>query len=202
MHEESLPSKPTLVLRFDVSERAGKVRVFYGTTDSPHESGFEALRGWERIPTAGVGFPTLKCEVESERPGYRSIFGWIQVVTQKFPGSSGAMMIVDRFPAFLNRDIPFASLGYSPSLFDAPAFNSLPAVDWRAATFLCTLPLMETRETILPLVGFTWGYRISRPGGRPIRYPLQAALGRDWRRTKNLLRDRHPKWRFASRLGR
>jgi hypothetical protein len=199
MHETSFPERPAAIVPFERADRAGVVRVFYGVTRRPADSGFEALRGWATEDRAGVGFPTVKCEVESSRPGYGSSFGWIQWVSQAFPGSPNKVGVVDRFPALRNHRIPFAAMGYSPTFFDAPAFNSLPAVDWRAALFLCSLPMMSPREPIAPLVGLRWGYRITKGGTAPTPYPLEPATGPDWRRVRAELVPRFPGWRFAAR---
>jgi len=198
MREASLPSKPSTVLAFGRAGRTGVVRVRYGRTRAPRDSGFGALKGWERSTRAGVGFPTIKCEVESRRPGYWNALGWIQWVTQEFPGQKNDVRLVDRFPAFLDLDLPFAAAGYAPTFFDAPAFNSLPAVDWHATLFLCTVPAMSRKEAILPLVGMTWGYHIDRPGERPRSYPLAVATLADWRATRRELVLRHPTWKFAT----
>jgi hypothetical protein len=197
MHETSFPKAPTLTLRFERAGRAGTVRAFYGITHSPAESGFPALKGWGRAIRAGVGFPTIKCEVECDRPGYWNLLGWIQLVGQEFPGRRKRVILVDRFPAFLRHDIPFVAMGYAPSVFDAPAFNSLPSVDWRAALFLCTLPMMSRREEIVPLAGVRWGYGIDREGETPTPYPVRPATDVDWREVRAQLVRRHSKWRFA-----
>lgn len=174
------------------------VRCYYGNTPTASASGFPALKGWSRATRAGVGFPTIKCDVESDLPGYWSHLGWIQWVTQEFPGNRKPVRLVDRFPAFLDRDLPFATMGYAPSFFDAPAYLSLPAVDWRATLFLCTLPIMSRREAVAPLVGFTWGYRIARRGDTPTPYALGLASRGDWLRVRSELEKLHPKWVFAA----
>ncbi len=193
-------STPPVVVHFGGHGRAGTVRCHYGVTSKASESGFPALRGWTRATQAGVGFPTIKCEVVSERPGYWSNFGWIQWVTQDFPGKRTPVRLVDRAPAFLDRDLPFATMGYAPSFFDAPAYLSLPAIDFRATLFLCTLPMMSRREAVAPLVGFTWGYRIANQGEAPSPHPLEVATRSDWSRIRPQLSKHHPKWRFAPRF--
>jgi hypothetical protein len=197
MREASFPGRPAATVRFTGRGRSGRVVVRYGVTARPAASGFPALAGWSRVARAGVGFPTIKCEVESDRPGYWAILGWVQWVAQEFGDGRDAVGLVDRVPALLDRDVPFAVLGYAPTFFDAPAFLSRPAVDWRATAFLTTLPTMSRREPVAPLVGFRWGYRIRRDGGRPVPYPLEAASAPDWRRVRGELVRLHPAWRFA-----
>lgn len=198
MHELGLPNSPSSVVRFDRYHRAGSVRVYYGVTGRSADSGFPALKGWERETRAGVGFPAIKCEVESDRPGYWNALGWIQWVTQEFRTHRRPFRVVDRFPAFLDRDIPFACAGYAPTFFDAPAYNSLPPVDFRALLFLCTVPIMSRREAIVPLVGFRWGYEVQESGGKPHPYPLEPAAPRDWRSVRMALLPRHRAWRFGA----
>ncbi len=202
MHESSFGKRPTIVARFRRGGHAGTVRCYHGVTRRASESGFSALRGWERERTAGVAFPTIKCRVESARPGYWSLLGWIQGVTQVFPGRPNPVRIVDRLPVYRRLDLPFATLGYEPAFFDAPAYNSRPAVDWRAALFLCTLPMLGAREAIEPLAGFTWGYRIAHPGADPDPYRLELATSPAWSTLRKLLIERHPKWTFDPRYQR
>jgi len=199
MLEASFEPTSAVVLRFNAHSRTGRVRCYYGITPRAVDSGFPALSGWAKERRAGVGFPTIKCEVEGERPGYWNNFGWIQWVTQDFDDGRKPFRVVDRVPAFLDRDLPFATLGYAPNFFDAPAYLSLPAVDFRASLFLCTLPTMSRREAIAPLAGFTWGYRIARKGTRPIAHPLKLATKADWQRVRSELKMRHRNWKFATR---
>jgi len=198
MHESSLPNRPTLTRRFHGAGRSGTVRAYYGVTMRPSESGFRFLAGWAGIPTAGVGFPTIKCEVESDRPGYGSALGWVQWVTQEFGDGRASVTLVDRPPSLLDRDLPFLSFGYAPTVFDAPAFNSLPEVDWCARLFLCTAPMLSREETIRPLFGVVWGYRIAAEGRRPTPYPLVGATRADWSEARRALTAGHPEWKFAA----
>ena len=197
MQEASFASTSPVSVRFHGYGRSGVVRCYYGVTPGPAESGFPALRGWAKASRAAVGFPTIKCEVESDRPGYWSIFGWIQWVTQDFSRKRKAVRLVDRLPAFLDRDLPFATMGYAPAFFDAPAYLSLPAIDFQATLFLCTLPMMSHREAISPLAGFNWGYRIAKRGDAPTSYPLETASNGDWRRVRTEVARLHTKWRFT-----
>jgi hypothetical protein len=201
MQEASFARRRTLVTRFTGERRSGRIRTFYGTTRRSADSGFPALQGF---PSAGavIGFPVIKCEVECDQPGYWSCLGWIQWVTQEFGGRRPRVALVDRFPSILDRDVPFLGSGYAPTFFDAPAFNSLPKVDWRASLFLCTLPLMGRREPVVPLAGFLWGYRIATAGGAVEPYPCRAATARDWAKVRPELKARHPAWRFGAWKGR
>jgi hypothetical protein len=183
--------------RFRRNGHAGIVRALYGLTRTARGSGFPALAGWERVRRAGVGFPTLRCEVRTRSPGYWGVLGWIQWVTQDHDDARGRVELVDRLPALLDRDVPYLSYGYAPTFFDAPAYNSLPAVDWRASAWLCTLPLLSRREPVVPLVGLRWGYRIAREGDPPVPHPLEAARPRDWSFVRRALARRHRAWTFA-----
>ena len=199
MQEASFTSAEPVVVHFRGWGRAGTVRSYYGVTKTASGNGFPALRGWSDVRKAGAGFPTIKCEVESDRPGYWSNLGWVQWVTQDFPDRRNAVRLVDRLPAFLDQDVPFATMGYAPSFFDAPAYLSLPAIDWRATLFLCTLPMMSRREPVAPLAGFTWGYRIASRGKPPVPYPIGLAGPGDWFRVRAELLRRHPRWKFEPR---
>lgn len=200
MQEASFSSRLVVTVPFSAYDRRGTVQCYYGTTPRAADRGFPALSGWNTARRAGVGFPTIKCELESDRPGYWSMFGWIQWVTQDFPDRRRAVRLVDRPPAFLDRDLPFATMGYTPTFFDAPAYLSLPAIEFRASLFLCTLPMMSRREHVAPLAGFNWGYRISRTGEAPTPYPLELASEGDWARVRSQLSQRHPRWRFARKF--
>lgn len=194
--------RTTLDARFGRDGRAGTVRAVYGITRTAEESGFPALPGWEHERSAGVGFPNLRCEVTTARPGYWGLLGWIQWVTQEHADARGRVELVDRLPALNDRDVPYHSYGYAPTFFDAPAYNSLPAVDWRASAWLCTLPLLSRREPVTPLCGFLWGYRIVREGSAPRLHPLRLARPADWSVVRRALASRHPAWTFEPRLAR
>jgi hypothetical protein len=191
--------RPSVRARFDRQGRAGWVRAYYDRTESAAASGFPTLVGWERATDAGVGFPRLRVEVTSDRPGYGAILGWIQWVTQEFPSDRTKVRLVDRLPALLDRDVPFLAYGFAPTFFDAPAYNSHPAVDWRASAWLCSVPMMSRREPIVPLFGLTWGYRIAENGAEPVPHPILRATASEWRTVRAELARRHPAWRFASR---
>jgi hypothetical protein len=197
LKELSFPEHPRRVVRLDRAGRSGDVRVYYGVTRHPSEAGFPALPGWAKARRAGVGFPMVKCEVESSKPGYWSNLGWIQWVTQDFPDGRAGPRLVDRLPAFLELDTPFTTMGYSPSFFDAPAQNSLPRIDFRATLFLCTLPMLHRTEPIVPLAGFVWGHHIDADGGTPTPYSLESARGPDWTRVRAAVASRHRTWNFA-----
>ncbi len=201
MHEASFPRRPTRTTRFHRAGRSGQVRTFYGTTARPADSGFPWLKGWRTARSAGIGFPTIKCTVEGEQPGYGSQLGWIQWVTQDFHGERKPVQLVDRAPSLLGLDLPFLSVGYAPTFFDAPAYNSLPRIDWTASLFLTTLPMMDRREPVVPLCGWVWGYRIERRGGAVQPLPLRPATAGDWRRARQELARRHRSWRFSARFG-
>ncbi|MFZ1022638.1 MAG: hypothetical protein WAN87_00690 [Thermoplasmata archaeon] len=196
MQEPSFSSRPLRISPFRSAGRSGTVRVYYGLTRHGKDSGFTALKGFG-ADRAGRGFPTIKCEVRCDEPGYWSVLGWIQWVTQDFGKNRTRVELVDRLPSMLDRDLPFVSVGYSPTFFDAPAFNSLPKVDWHASLFLCTLPMLSRSEAIEPLAGFLWGYRIERARGDVVPYRLQSATAGDWIVVRRRLAERHPQWKFA-----
>jgi len=197
MHEESFAGVSPVRTRFDRCGRRGEAVVACGRTPTPEASGFAALSGWEEEREAGVGFPTIKASARSDRPGYLATFGWLQWVVQRYPGGR-SVRLVDRPPSLLDRDLPFAAVGYEPTFFDAPAYNRLPAVDWDATLFLTTLPILSRREPVVPLAGFRWGYRIRRTGSAPVARPLSRATAADWRRVRGEVGRRHRRWRFAT----
>lgn len=196
--EPSFPSRPTLELSFDRAGRTGRVRVRYGTTRRASDSGFAAIRGFS-APDSGAGFPTIKAEVETDQHGYLNDLGWIQWVHQKFPGRRRSTQIVDRFQSMLDLDCPFATLGYAPTFFDAPAWPLRPAVRWSAILFLTTVPIMSRREPILPLAGFDWGYDIAERGALPVPRSVVPARPANWRTIREEVGRAHPRWRFAAR---
>ena len=197
MQEPSFPSVPSLETRFNRLGRAGIVHVYCGMTTQPSDSGFSALSAFAGVSRAGVGFPAIKCVVESHRPGYWSELGWIQWAKEDYSDKRKPLRVVDRLPAYLDRDIPFATMGYAPTFFDAPAQMSLSPMEFRATLFLCTVPLLSRDEAIAPLAGFTWGYSIVKSGDLPSSCPLKRASKRDWLLVREEVGKRHPAWRFA-----
>lgn len=197
MHERSFTARPTRGVRYDRAGRTGVVRVFYGSTLRSEDSGFPSLMGWKRGPATGVGFPTIKCTVTCDQAGYWSNLGWIQWVTMDYHGGHKDAALVDRPPSMAQLDLPFATFGYCPTFFDAPAYPSHPRINWNASLFLCTFPMMTRREPIVPLTGFEWGYRIPHRGGAVTRLPLRVAKDEDWKRTRTEVARRHRTWTFA-----
>jgi hypothetical protein len=189
-----------MVVRYSRGGRSGIVRVYYGTGSRASDSGFPAVKGWQKMGATGAGFPAIKGTVETHRPGYWGYLGWIQWLTQEYAGESSPDGKVDRLPSFQSLNSPFLSMGYAPSVFDSPAFSAQPPENFRARLFLCTLPIMSRREPISPLVGFTWGFRRRNQGEGHVRLPLEKATARDWKQVRAELVQRLPTWKYATAL--
>src|SRR5271170_1994855 len=200
MQEAMFGSKPSLVVRFSRGGNSGVVRAYYGITSRAADGGFSAVKGWRQMSVTGTGFPAIKCSVESDRPGYWGYLGWVQVLTQEFSGKSAPIGKVDQLPSFLRVNSPFLSVGYAPSVFDAPAFDARPPDEFRARLFLCTLPIMSRREAIAPLAGLRWGFHRRIDGEGHVPHALEEATADDWRKVRDELVERNPGWSYAPRF--
>ena len=114
------------VIPFMLRGREGRVGVYYGANDDPVKSGFDSLN-LNFDTNLCRGYPAIHaCIEEYAGSGYRTVCGWIQIVTRvDFNGQGGAVTSVslDIAPAFQDLDLPFACFGNLPQFFDAPCLN-------------------------------------------------------------------------------
>jgi hypothetical protein len=191
---------------FEHYGRRGNVAVTYGVTDDPRASGFDALPGMSFDLSQCRGYPTTHGVIDSfEGTGYRTLCGWIQIVTGVRTASGKPTdkdVSVDTLPALGGIPMPFASMGNLPQMFDAPCRNlgEYDSLHWTADTFLTTLPIRSRDEEIHRLLGFRWGYtEHADPAHHPtVPLPLAVTTAQEWNALLPTLRKDYPGWRFAS----
>jgi hypothetical protein len=190
---------------FEHYGRRGRVAVTYGVTDDPRASGFDILPGVKSDVMQCRGYPTIRGVIDSfEGTGYRTICGWIQIVTGVRTASGKppvTSVSVDTLPAMEGIPMPFASMGNLPQMFDAPCRNldGYDSLHWTADTFLTTLPIRSRTEDIHRLLGFRWGYT---ENADPVQHPtaplpLTVTTAQAWNALLPTLRKDYPSWRFA-----
>jgi len=197
MGERIFSAPPTLSL--DVPYRAGAVRceVWLAPNLGPEDSGFGAIA--DIGPRAPVrGFPVLKAAVSATTHGYENLFAWVQTVAHLGRDGRVEDWSPDVLPSLLDRDVPFACIGYCPTFYDAPFWPKRPRLHWRADLFLCPMAIRRpAKEEIRPIAGFRWGFRIPRPGAEPQLLPLEPVGPEAWAESLARLREHYPRWRFG-----
>ena len=190
---------------FVLHGRHGQVAVSYGVTEDPVRSGFDIIPGLRFDAKACRGYPTMHATIERfEGEGYRTICGWIQVVTGVRSGGgkpSETAVSVDILPAMSDVPSPWASMGNLPQMFDAPCrnLNGYDQLHWIADTFLTTVPVRTRDEPIERLLGFRWGYdEYADPARPPIRLPFAVTGADAWNALIPRMQKDYPSWRFAS----
>ena len=203
------PSRTTHI-PFTLHGRPGRVAVNYGVTADPVAVGFGAIPKLGFDPTLCQGYPTMRAVIEAYGgSGYRTLCGWIQVVTGKYyrAGSKDTEpaeteVSVDKLPAMTDVDIPFAAFGNLPGLFDAPCrnLNGYERLRWTADSFLTTVPMRSRQEDVQRLAAFRWGYVEHDPSAhRPVApLPLTVTDAGAWNDLLPYLRKTFTEWRFAT----
>ncbi|MEO3742879.1 hypothetical protein [Plantactinospora sp. B5E13] len=171
-------------IRFDHGDEHGRVTVEVVPNTDPVTIGKD-----ER----DHGMPVCTASVEFSARGYRSLLGWVQLVRE--PGTTDRFE-VDPFDLFADSSAPFAWYGFRPVLFDAPSRWRSGVVRWRAHTFLTIGPWDIDRRLVVPLVGFSWGYR-QDPEEPPRLSPLRLLGPTDWDSHRAYLAERYPTWTFG-----
>jgi len=77
-------------------------------------------------------------------------------------------------------------------LFDASYWDTGRDVVWQARTYLATTPDAVLIQAAIPLLAFTWGFRIEA-GSVTLDPPAQLAY---WREHLDVLENTHPGWNF------
>lgn len=146
-----------------------------------------------------AGFPACTATVAFPHLGYRSMLGWVQLVSSSDNATSDAHFESDPFVLFGDAPSPYCWYGLNPTLFDAPSRSTREDLEWEAHSFLATTPLEEVMAVqprrVVPLVGFCWGFDISN-GDTAIRPVRQLPLER-WNEHTNVLRATYQLWSFA-----
>ena len=209
MYDWSFCNSVTESIPFHLKGYAGKVSIYYGVNDDPLKVGFDALPGLPFNLDACRGYPVIHARIEAYAgSGYRTLCGWIQIVTSVYldardgqPPRSETFVSADVAPAFDATDIPFATYGYLPQLFDAPCLNlgDYTKLRWTADTFLTTVPVRSRDEEISRLLGFRWGYlENDTPGEKPVLLPLKITDAQVWNQHLAYLREQYVSWRFKN----
>ena len=86
------------------------------------------------------GFPVCTATVDYPTLGYRSMFGWVQVVRSTDNESGGSRFELDPFGLFGDAPSPYCWYGQRPTLFDAPSRSVRQPLEWVAHSFLATTP--------------------------------------------------------------
>lgn len=142
------------------------------------------------------GFPVCTARIEYPGQGYRTLFGWVQLVRSTDNESGGAAFEMDPLRFFEDSPAPYCWYGLTPTLFDAPSRDDHQPLDWIAHSFLAVTPRHAgVEKQVVPLLGFSWGFRIDARGRIEPEGPkrLQAA---DWIAHLDFLRSTYPTWQF------
>jgi hypothetical protein len=188
----------------------GRLRVNLGRVSDARDSGYEAVFGSSSFGfspdgvAAHEGFPVLLAQVEPAGRGYENWLGWIQFVNERDPNGRSISSEHDPIWFLRGKDVPYGSIGYAPSFFDAPTRPARKAVLWEADLFLCTVPSVSPGDgrpdsAVEPLAALRWGFRIDTDGAEPT--PLTPRWTGDWAWASwvPVLRKGFPSWQFADR---
>jgi hypothetical protein len=155
---------------------------------------------WGCWSSVAEGFPVCTATIEYPRHGYRSMFGWVQVVRSTDNESGGERFELDPFALFGDAPTPYCWYGQRPVLFDAPSRSGRQPLDWIAHSFLATTPLDEVAQLgprrVVPVVGFSWGF--TDDGSNVTLHDLAVLSPGEWSAHLDLLRGTYPRWLFAN----
>jgi hypothetical protein len=203
----SLYDNPSARIPFQLRGCDGKLAVYYGTNTDPVKAGFDFLAGLNFDANLCLGYPVIHARVEDYAgSGYRTIFGWIQLVTRMDQDSIDPAQArttistsIDIAPAFQELNLPFVCFGNLPQFFDAPCLNinESARLVWTADTFLTTTPLRSAEEPIQCLACFRWGYiETNVPGQSPVILPLEVTSPEAWNKHLPFLAKEYSNWTF------
>jgi hypothetical protein len=117
---------------------------------------------WGCMSSVATGFPVCTATVAFPSNGYRSMFGWVQLVCSTDNESRGERFDLDPFALFGDAPSPYCWYGQQPILFDAPSREVRQPLEWVAHSFLATTPLDEVAQwlprRVVPVIGFSWGF--------------------------------------------
>ena len=131
-----------LRIPFESKGFAGVVTVDTVTSTNISQTGLNALLNdvpHERL----IGYPIMTATVEHAGSGYNAVFAWVQFVEMTPADESPSTAFLDNMPS-LNQQGPFSSLGFLPTLFDAPANPNAPDLQWRAHSYLVPVLCLRT----------------------------------------------------------
>jgi hypothetical protein len=203
----SLLDNPSAVIPFQLRGCDGRIAVYYGVNTDPVKAGFDFLAGLNFDVDLCRGYPVVHARIEDySGSGYRTICGWIQLVTRKDQDSTDpaqarttTSVSIDVAPAFQELNLPFACFGNLPQFFDAPCLNlgDSARLVWTADAFLTTTPLRSPDDPIECLAGFRWGYiETNVPDQAPVILPLEVIGADAWNEHLPFLKKEFPTWTF------
>lgn len=169
----------------------GHVDVTCGPNRNPAEVG--ALPGSADL---------AQCIATIEHParGYRSLFGWVQLVKSTDNAFSGRRFEIDPFDPFALHDgapTPYCWYGIVPTLFDAPSRDDRAKLHWEAHSFLAVSPRGgDTSRVVTALLGFSWGFDINEVGDVQVRQ-VARLTGDQWNEHTGYLGQSYPGWKFS-----
>ena len=111
-----------------------------------------------------ISLANCKATIEFEGRGYLQLFGWVQLVRSTDNAFQGEAFEMDPFDPFQLCELaptPYCCYGVLPTLFDAPSRDERVYLDWVAHSFMAVSPSHGNRRVVTPLLGFSWGFRIS-----------------------------------------
>jgi hypothetical protein len=174
----------------------------------------EAVGAWP----AASGLPSCTATVSYPGPGYRGMFGWVQLVRSTDNSTGGEGFDLDPLEVLGEVSYPFGFVGIRPTLYDAPSRDADRPLEWTAHSFLTAVrswlspdeldrilrqpedqqetTAMEALRMVRALVGFSWGFSIA--DGRATIAPT-TVLGPDgWNAHIPHLTETYPSWSFAA----
>ncbi len=141
----------------------------------------------------GAGLPVCTATVDYEGLGYAAVMGWVQFVRST---DSARPDVFELDPLALYRDVNrlYAFFGITPTLFDAPYRDLESDLFWQARSYLATTPDAVLTPAVVPLLAFTWGFRIEA-GEVTLEPPAQLGIAH-WTDHLVVLEGAHPGWSF------
>ena len=178
---------------FTYHGQMGRVSVALEATFSP-----PTLGAWD----GALGLANCKATVEFTAGGYLGYMGWVQLVRSTdnaFHGSQFEMDPFDPFKLYERAPTPYCWYGITPTLFDAPSRDERDDLDWIAHSFLAASPLRGNRRSVMPLLGFSWGFHIFDEKNIMLK-PVTPLTSSDWDAHLPYLRDTYKEWQFTEML--
>ena len=145
-----------------------------------------------------MNLANCRATIDFSGKGYLQLFGWVQLVRSTdnvFKGKKFEMDPFDPFKMYELAPAPYCWYGILPTLFDAPSRDDRKVLDWVAHSFLAASPLRGNRRVVIPLAGFSWGFRVSDQGNVTLE-PVTRLTAGDWHSHLGYLRDCYPEWQF------
>ena len=183
---------------FQWDDLRGTITVACIPNDDP--GGYGTVGG-----AAAYGFPVCTATVDYPRRGYRSMFGWVQLVRSTDDASGGEQFEPDPFALFGDAHSPYCFYGTEPILFDSPSRLARAPLAWLSYSFLATTPVDEVLagnpRRVVPLVGFSWGFEVREDDSVALR-EVGALTTADWEAVVPVLRRQYPSplWTFADSM--